>query len=376
MGRESTAAATGLTQLIDAWLADDVTAFETGCRIDRLVRRDASAPSAPEAALRRLFPPYPADEPDADVVRLLRQALAMDEYAAESVTALAERRALLEAVITLAPGDDVADVILRPGERILLGTIGGRNALTSLLAGNPHPFVDWLGRTVVDDDAFTSTTSDVPLHDLGNLHELIVRLADATEGLTPGRLRVMVADEWVAETTVAALDDAVPFADVARAIGEALLDRDAPILLWHAAHELALVTEDDPDLRTRVLDRCLEVGDAEDGRCPAEAAARLLFELSPTGAIRTLDAVAPRLDAAAWRAIGRGFLRSAIATQWHEWRETVQRWAGEDDVRRALTAFDALVRAPVVEPGALAWFTDSPVEGVRLACRGRLGLEA
>ncbi len=370
----SPASAAPVTTLVEAWLARDITTLETGRRIHRHDREALGDSTPPQEALRRLFPPFPAKDPDPSAVRLLLEAALLDGEASAAITALADRRDLLEAV--LAVDDDVIDVILRPGERVLLGTVGGRTALSRLLDGATQPFVDWLGRTVLDEDAFVSTTSDVPLHDLGSLRELISRLATATEALPPGPTRAMVADEWVAEMTVAALDDDVPFADVARTIGETLLEHTAPILLWHAAHELALVTEDDPALRARVLERCLAVGDAEAGRCPAEAAAALLGELSATGAIDVLDRLSPRLDTTAWRAIGIAFLRRAIATQWHDWREDVRRWSQEDNPRRALAAFDALLHAPAPEPGAITWFTDSDADGVRLACRGRLGLEA
>ena len=364
-----------LSALIEAWLTGDVTTLETGLRIDRQHREFDDLSSAARTALVRLFPPYPGDEPDRAVVHLLVCALATPGFAGDALTALAGRRALLEAVITLEPGEAVAEIILRPGERVMLGTTGGRQALSDLLAGNPQPLVDWLDRTVLDEDAFASTTSDVPLHDLTNLRDLITRLSQATEALPLGSARVMVADEWVAETTVAALGDDVPFADVARTIGETLLEQTAPILLWHAAHELALVAEDDPELRAAVLRRCLVQADCEAGRCPAEAAAPLLAELGTRGAIRTLDALAPDLTSSSWRAINKKFLRRALADNWHDWRDDVQQWAAAGDPNRALAAFDALLRAPAPETGAIAWFVSSGDTDIRATCRSRLGLE-
>ncbi len=363
-----------LTCLLTAWLAGDVTTLETGRRIDRRYRELDEEAGDAYGALARLFPSYPAPDPDRAVVRLLMQALTLPNPVGDALTAIAVRRALLEAVVELEPGEAVVDVILRPGERILLGTTGGRGALGAILHDDAEPFVRWLDRTVLDPDAFASTTSDVPLHDLGNLEELIERLGSATEALAPGPARVMVADEWVAEATVAALTDDVPFADVARTIGETLLRRTAPILLWHAAHELALVAEDDPDLQSAVLERCLTVGVCEAGRCPAEAAAPLLGELGVQSAVRTLDTLAPRLSPSAWEAISKGFLRRELATQWHDWRDDVRRWSTEDDADRALAALDALVRAPAPEPGAIAWFTDSACQPVREASRRRLGV--
>ena len=364
-----------LSALIDAWLAGDVTTLETGRRIDRQHRQLDDLPSPARDALMRLFPPYPGDDPDRAVVGLLVCALSTPGFAGDVLTAVAGRRALLEAVITLEPGDAVADIILRPGERVMLGTTRGRQALTDLLEGNPQPLVDWLDRTVLDEDAFASTTSDVPLHDLKNLRDLITRLSQATEALPPGSARVMVADEWVAETTVAALGDDVPFADVARAIGETLLEQSSPILLWHAAHELALVAEDDPELRDAVLRRCLVMADCEAGRCPAEAAAPLLAELGTRGASRTLDALGPDLTSGSWRAINKKYLRRELADHWHDWRDDIQRWATSGNPNRALAAFDALLRAPAPETGAIAWFVASVDPDIRATCRSRLGLE-
>lgn len=367
--------ATPLAAIAEAWLAGDVTALEAGRRIDLLEREALYVPTPAHDELVSLFPTRPGADPDAVTVRLLLRALDLDAREGATLTALARRRALLAAVHELGPADAVEDVVLRPGERVMLGTPGGRSALDALLAGDAEPFLAWLERTVLDPDAFTATTLDVPLHDLDGLYELVERLADATEALAPGAARVMVADEWVAETTVAALAEDVPFADVARAIGVTLLERDAPVLLWHAVHELALVTEDDPELRARMLARTLVVAEREAGRCPADVAAPLLTELGTRGAIRTLDALAPALGVRAWQAIAKGYLRRAIAQEWHAWREDVRRWAAEDDAVRALAAFDALLRAPAPEPGAVEWFTESPAESVRLACRGRLGLE-
>ena len=370
----SSAPVAPLTALLDAWLAGDATALEVGRRMDRQRRELEDLDSAAADALLRLFPPYPADEPDQATVYLLQQALAMDDEAGDALAAMAPRRALLEAVVTLRPDEAVREAILRPGERVMLGTQGGRRALEALLNDDPRPFADWLGRTVIDPDAFTATTGDIPILDLDSLRRLIVDLADATEALAPGAARVMVADEWVSETTVAALSEDVSFAEVARAIGEVLLDREAPILRWHAAHELAVVAEDDPDLRDHVLRRCLPQSEAEGGRCPAEAAAPLLRELGTGAAIRFLDQIAADLDGDAWRAIGTTHLRRELAQRWHDWREAVRRWSAEPDAGRALAVFDALLRSPAPEPGAIEWFTESPAPAVRAACRARLGL--
>lgn len=364
-----------ITPLLEAWLAGDVTTLEAGRRIDRQRRELEDLDSTAARALIRLFPPYPADAPEPAVVELLLHALRLDPETGDALAAIAGRRSLLEAVVTLAPGDSVLDAILRPGERVMLGTRGGTAALIAILNDDPEPFALWLGRTVIDPDAFSATTGDIPILDLDSLRRLIGQLADATETLAPGAARVMVADEWVAETTVAALSDDVTFAEVARAIGEELLDRDAPILLWHAAHELALVAEDDPDLRAAVLHRCLPRSESEGARCPAEGAAPLLRELGTRGAIRFLANAQSDLDGDAWRAIGTAYLRRELATQWHEWRDEIERWAAADDAGRALAAFDALLRSPAPEPGAIEWFTESPVPAVRAACRARLGLK-
>lgn len=376
MPRESHFAppSTPLSSLLQAWLDGEVTTLETGRRIDRRHRIDFEESPTTRAVLVDLFPPYRAADPAPAAVRLLMRALTCDDLESDALVAIARRRDLLQAVLVLDPDSAVIDVILRPGERVMLGTSGGRKALVAILAGDPEPFLAWLQRTMLDPNAFASTTSDVPLHDLQNLRELITLLASATESLAPGASRVMVADEWVAETTVAALADDVPFAEVARAIGETLLTHTSPILLWHAAHELAVVAEDDPDLRDAVLSRCLTVGTSEAGRCPAEAAAPLLGELGTHAAEQTLNALAPRLDGPAWQAISKTFLRRELATCWHNWREPVQRWASEDNPERALAVLDALLRAPAPEIGAVAWFTESDARRVRTVCRSRLGL--
>ena len=371
----SSALVTPLTGLLEAWLAGDATTLEVGRRMDRQRRELQDLDSVAADALLRLFPPYPAHEPDAAEVYLLQQALAMDDQTGDALAALAQRRALLEAVATLRPDEAVRDAILRPGERVMLGTRGGTRALEALLNDDPRPFVEWLGRTVLDPDAFAATTGDVPILDLGSLQRLIVALADATEQLAPGAARVMVADEWVAETTVAALTEDVAFGEVARVIGEVLLDREAPILRWHAAHELAVVAEDDPDLRDAVLRRCLPQSESEGGRCPAEAAAPLLRELGTSAAIRFLEQLGDDLDGDAWRAIGTAYLRRELADRWHDWRDVVARWAAAPDAGRALAVFDALLRCPAPEAGAIAWFTASPAPSVRTACRARLGLD-
>jgi hypothetical protein len=364
-----------ITTLLEAWIAGDVTALEAGRRIDRQRRELEDLDSEAVSVLVRLFPPYPADAPDPAVVELLLHALRMDDEVGDALAQIAGRRALLEAVVTLEPGDEVLTAILRPGERVMVGTQGGTKALVALLNDDPEPFAAWLTRTVIDPEAFSATTGDIPILDLESLRRLITDLANATEALAPGGARVMVADEWVAETTVAALSDDVTFAEVARTIGETLLDHEAPILLWHAAHELALVAEDDPDLRDAVLRRCLPRSESEGGRCPAEAAAPLLRELGTRGAIRFLGSAQSEFDGDAWRAIGTAYLRRELATQWHDWRDEIERWANEDDAGRALAAFDALLRSPAPEPGAIQWFTGSSVPAVRAACRARLGLK-
>jgi hypothetical protein len=364
-----------ITTLLEAWIAGDVTALEAGRRIDRQRRELEDLDSEAVSVLVRLFPPYPADAPDPAVVELLLHALRMDDEVGDALAQIAGRRALLEAVVTLEPGDEVLTAILRPGERVMVGTQGGTKALVALLNDDPEPFAAWLTRTVIDPEAFSATTGDIPILDLESLRRLITDLANATEALAPGGARVMVADEWVAETTVAALSDDVTFAEVARTIGETLLDHEAPILLWHAAHELALVAEDDPDLRDAVLRRCLPRSESEGGRCPAEAAAPLLRELGTRGAIRFLGSAQSEFDGDAWRAIGTAYLRRELATQWHDWRDEIERWANEDDAGRALAAFDALLRSPAPESGAIQWFTGSSVPAVRTACRARLGLK-
>jgi hypothetical protein len=147
-----------ITALLEAWLAGDVTAREAGRRIDRQRRELEDLDSAAARALIRLFPPYPADTPDPAVVELLLHALRLDDETGDALAELAGRRALLEAVVTLDPGHAVLDAILRPGERVMLGTPGGRAALIAILNDDPTLFATWLGRTVLDPEAFNATS--------------------------------------------------------------------------------------------------------------------------------------------------------------------------------------------------------------------------
>jgi hypothetical protein len=91
-----------------------VTALETGRRIERRHARDADLPPAAQAVLHELFPPYPAQPPDQDAVRLILRALnSSDDDAAEALIAVTHRRLLLGAVVTLDPGDELIEA-MRP----------------------------------------------------------------------------------------------------------------------------------------------------------------------------------------------------------------------------------------------------------------------
>ena len=161
---------------------------------------------------------------------------------------------MLAAVAPRAAHGDVPTVILRPGCRVLLGTEGGRAALEAMLAGRAEPLRDWLERTVIGRDAFAATTLDVPLGNIAGLARLVDRLVLETERLPPGRARARVADEWISEVLVDCLDDeAPPYTELVRIVGERLLESDSPALLWHAAKQLSLVAPDDPALAERVL---------------------------------------------------------------------------------------------------------------------------
>ena len=229
---------------------------------------------------------------------------------------------------------------------------------SALLDGRVDVLTAWLERTVLDPEAFLGTTWDVPLLDVGGLAGLVRRLVADTELLPPGAARAMVADEWVAELATDSLPDDSSFGEVVRAIGEPLLESDAPVLLWHAVQELAIVTEDDPELAERVLERCLPMSDAEQGRCPAAAAAPLLGNFAVDDAADLLDRVSPRLDADAWDAIAREYLGRELAAHWLDWRPHVQRWATAPDRTRADAVRRAVELAGTPEREALAWFAD------------------
>ena len=197
-------------------------------------------------------------------------ALDLEPAHAAVVLGISTRLVLLAVLLEPAEESATPDAILRPGERVLLGTAGGREALRALLDGRVDVLTSWLERTVLDPEAFLGTTWDVPLLDVGGLAGLVRRLVADTELLPPGAARAMVADEWVAELATDSLPDDSTFGEVVRAIGEPLLESDAPVLLWHAVQELAIVTEDDPRAgRARAGALPADVGDAEQGRCPA-----------------------------------------------------------------------------------------------------------
>jgi hypothetical protein len=215
----------------------------------------------------------------------------------------------------------------------------------------------WLERTVLDADAFHGTTWDVPLLDVEGLARLVRKLVHDTELLPPGPARAMVASEWVTELAIDSLPDQSTFTEVVRAIGELLLESDAPILLWHAVQELAVVLEDDPALAERVLERCLPVGTSEHGRCPAVAAAPLLGELPVGDAAALLERISPDLDGACWAAV-EDYLGRDLAVRWLEWRPHVRRWAGGPDRARAEAMRRAVELAGAPEREALAWFAE------------------
>ncbi len=319
-------------------LADATAAAqEMGPSSDPLVR-----------AMRHLFPVDSRRAPDPSVVELALQALNRDDdlWTGDALLALALRRPVLATVIGRAERDEPVPLdILRPGCRVMLGTNGGRRALRSLVDGDLAPAARWLDTTVLDDDAFSATTLDVPVSDLAELGVLVDRLVRETESLPPGRARASVADEWVYEVMVDTLDDDTPFTEIVRVVGERLLESDAPALLWHAAKQLSLVAGGDRRVAERVLERCLPLARLEDGRSPAAAAAPFLTVLPPDHAAAVIERLAPRLDEDGWDAIARAFLARAFRTRWHDWSEYAARWQACDDPGLARAATSALALA-------------------------------
>ena len=346
--------------LLRGFLDGQVTHREAARRADvwtNTARPDASDdwPDGVLEALVELFPLGPSDAPDPRSVRVALAALDLSPRPACIVLGVATRLVLLSALLSAADVERVPNAVLRPGERVLLGTAGGRRALSRLLDGEVEPMAAWLERTVLDPAAFQATTWDVPLMDVDGLAALVRLLVRDTELLPAGPARAMVASEWVTELATDSLPDQSTFPEVVRAIGELLLESEAPILLWHAVQELAVVLEDDPELAERVLERCLPVSASEHGRCPATAAAPLLGELGVDDAADLLERISPRLDPESWAAV-ETYLGRVLALQWLEWRPHVRRWAEASDRTRAAAVRRAIERAGTPEREALAWF--------------------
>jgi hypothetical protein len=333
------------TALLDAYLAREVTLAEATAMSDALYG-ESDDPIA--GAMRQLFPQGTRRSPDAAVVRLVLTTLS--EAEAEQVPALlalALRRPVLAAIVMrLERGEEMPLTILRPGCRVMLGTESGRAALQALVDGEIAPAARWLDRTVLDAEAFSATTLDAPLLDLAALGDLVDRLVSETEQLPAGRARARVADEWVSEIMVDSLDDDTPYTEIARVVGERLLESDAPALLWHAATQLSLVAGGDRRVAERVLERCLPLARLEDGRSPASAAAPFLAVLPPDRAAALLERLAPRLDDDGWDAVSRTFFAGAFRKSWADWRPFALRWAeGSVDEGLARAATTALVLA-------------------------------
>jgi hypothetical protein len=359
--------------LLEAYADGHVTRLEVARRIGRWARQgdDPRLPRRLWDRLEELFPPLGQEPPDRKVVQLVACVLAQaDAEVLEPLMDLALRRPLLAVVVR--PGATVPDDILRPGERVLLGTARGRDALAALLAGRIGPVTAWLRRTVLDPDAFVATTWDVPLADTVGLAGLVDRLATATEALPPGPVRAQVAREWISELSAESLVDDVPFADVVRCVGLRLLTHTAPVLLWHAAQQLALVIDDHPLLSKAVVRRCLPVAEVEAGLSPAVAAVPFLHALTARQAAALLDSLAPDLPACVWPVVADEFLALAFRRSWSGWRPHVRRWATTDDTARSLAALTAIRRAGVPERVAIEWFTDAPAPAVRAAARAAL----
>jgi hypothetical protein len=347
--------------------------------VRRACRGHATREGALDEALYELFVARRGLPPDPAIVDLVVAALDAGTPCdvRDAMLALALRRPVLAAVAPRAAAGDVPSVILRPGCRVLLGTERGRAALDAMLAGDVKPLRDWLERTVIGRDAFAATTLDVPLGNIAGLARLVDRLVLETERLPPGRARARVADEWISEVLVDCLDDeAPPYTELVRIVGERLLESDSPALLWHAAKQLSLVAPGDPALAERVLGRCLPLARLEDGRSPAGAAAPFLQVLAPSRAAALLEELAPRLDRDGFDAVAAGFLAPALRRAYGDWRDPLARFASGASPGLARAALKALLDADVSDATVVDWFRNAPSPGVRSACRALIARHA
>ena len=262
---------------------------------------------------------------------------------------------LLAALLEPAEQGTTPDAVLRPGERVLLGTPGGRAALRALLDGDVDPMASWLERTC-SSRCLPRHDVDVPLLDVDSLTRLVRQLVHDTES-APGPARAMVAGEWVAELATDSLPDESTFPEVVRAIGELLLDSDAPILLWHAVQELALVAEDDPRLAERVLERCLPCADAEHGRCRPWPPRRC-WRAGGGRRRRAARPHLPALGAGSWDAVAQQFLGRELAVHWVDGAPTSTLGPPATARLRADAVRRAVELAGTPERAALGWFSD------------------
>jgi hypothetical protein len=334
-------------RLVEAYRAGEITRREAAVAIDVWLQTDAGDAPVGLAMLEAVFGSRNPDPEDA-LLAVVRAALETpDDALARRLFGLAVRRPIL-AAIAAVDAEDVPDQVLRPGERILLRTAGGRLALEAMLRGDVAPMVRWLDRTLLGDDAFSATTWDVPLIDLTGLERLVDALCVATERLPFGEARAQAAEEWISELALDSLGD-VPSTVIARTVGDRLLCSSAPVLLWHAATQLALVADGDEDTVRRVVRRCLSVSEDEAGHVPSLAAAPLLHELPVLAAAALVDSLRAELGDASYAALERGFLVAALRDAWSAWRPQSVRWVAGPEPRLALAVLRAGERAGRLE---------------------------
>ncbi len=344
--------------LVEAYRAGEITRREAAVAIDVWLQTDAGDAPIGLAMLEAVFGSRSPDPEDA-LLAVVRAALETpDATLARRLFGLAVRRPILAAIAAVDP-EELPDRVLRPGERILLRTAGGRRALEAMLRGEVDPIVDWLDRTLLGDDAFSATTWDVPLIDLGGLERLVDALCLATEGLPFGEARAQAAEEWISELAVDSLGD-VPSTVIARTVGDRLLGSSAPVLLWHAATQLALVADGDEETVRRVVRRCLPVSGDEAGHVPSLAAAPLLHELPVLAAAALVDSLRRDLSDGSYAALERGFLVVALRDAWSAWRPTALRWVAGPEPRLALAVLRAGERAGHLDE-LLAARGDAPI---------------
>ena len=364
MERERNMSAEGARDLMQGFLVGQVTRLEVARRADlwmSTVRlEDEDWPEGLLDALTELFPLAASEPPDPRSVHAALAALDLEPAHASIVLGISTRLVLLAVLLEPAEESATPDAILRPGERVLLGTAGGREALRALLDGRVDVLTSWLERTVLDPEAFLGTTWDVPLLDVGGLAGLVRRLvrrhgaAAARRGARDGGRRVGRG----ARHRLAARTTPPSARSCARSASRC----------WRATRRCCCGTpcrsspsspRTTPQLAERVLERCLPMSAARAGPLPGRPPPRRCSATSPWTTPPTCWTACRRSsDADAWDAVAREYLGRELAVHWLDWRPHVQRWATAPDRTRSAAVRRAVELAGTPEREALAWFAD------------------